>query len=96
MRAKRLQFAGRDLQRLSDRERRTLIGKDVAMIFQDPTTSLNPCFTIGFQLCETLRLHLGLDREGRAPIARSSCSSRSGSRPRRAGSETFRISSPAA
>ena len=32
------------------------------MIFQEPTTSLNPCFTIGFQLVETLRLHLGLDR----------------------------------
>jgi dipeptide transport system ATP-binding protein len=63
VRARRLLFAGRDLQRLSDRERRALIGKDVAMIFQDPTTSLNPCFTIGFQLCETLRLHLGLDRK---------------------------------
>ena len=62
VRAKRLQFAGRDLQRLSAGERRSLVGKDVAMIFQDPTTSLNPCFTIGFQLCETLRLHLGLDR----------------------------------
>src|SRR6266496_5003923 len=61
VRAKRLQFAGRDLQRLSDRERRTLTGKDVAMIFQDPTTSLNPCFTVGFQLCETLRLHLGMN-----------------------------------
>ncbi len=44
-------------------ERRALVGKDVAMIFQDPTTSLNPCFTIGFQLGETLRLHLGLDRK---------------------------------
>jgi len=63
VRAKRLQFAGRALQRLSERERRTLIGKDVAMIFQDPTTSLNPCFTVGFQLCETLRLHLGMDRK---------------------------------
>ncbi|HVO87215.1 MAG TPA: ABC transporter ATP-binding protein [Casimicrobiaceae bacterium] len=61
--ARRLSFAGRDLQRLSERERRTLIGKDVAMIFQEPTTSLNPCFTIGFQLTETLRLHLKLDRD---------------------------------
>ncbi len=62
VRARKLEFAGRDLQRLSDHERRMLVGKDVAMIFQDPTTSLNPCFTIGFQLTETLRLHLGLDR----------------------------------
>ncbi len=33
------------------------------MIFQEPTTSLNPCFTIGFQLTETLRLHEGMDRK---------------------------------
>jgi len=63
VRAKRLQFAGRDLLTVGDAERRQLVGKDVAMIFQEPTTSLNPCFTIGFQLSETLRLHLGLDRK---------------------------------
>jgi dipeptide transport system ATP-binding protein len=63
VRAKRIRFAGRDLPGLPDHERRKVIGKDVAMIFQDPTTSLNPCFTIGFQLTETLRLHLGLDRK---------------------------------
>src|SRR3712207_6227308 len=60
--ADRLAFAGRNLLRLSERERRKLAGKDVAMIFQEPTTSLNPCFTIGFQLVETLRLHEGMDR----------------------------------
>jgi dipeptide transport system ATP-binding protein len=63
VRAKRLEFAGQNLLGLSDRGRRRLVGKDVAMIFQEPTTSLNPCFTIGFQLAETLRLHLGLDRK---------------------------------
>jgi len=63
VRAKRISFAGRDLPSLSDAERRKVIGKDLAMIFQDPTTSLNPCFTIGFQLTETLRLHLGLERK---------------------------------
>jgi dipeptide transport system ATP-binding protein len=50
---------------LSPGDRRRLTGKDLAMIFQEPTTSLNPCFTIGFQLQETLRLHEGLDRASR-------------------------------
>ncbi|MCB8819629.1 ABC transporter ATP-binding protein [Microvirga rosea] len=62
VRADKLSFNGRDLLTISDRERRKLTGKDVAMIFQEPTTSLNPCFTIGFQLTETLRLHEGMDR----------------------------------
>ena len=61
--ADRLSFAGRDLQKLSDRERRKISGKDVAMIFQEPMTSLNPSFTVGFQLMETLRVHERLDRE---------------------------------
>ena len=53
--ADKLSFNGRDLLTISDRrQRRKLTGKDVAMIFQEPTTSLNPCFTIGFQLTETL------------------------------------------
>ncbi len=69
VRARQMRFAGHDLLTLSPRERRTITGRDVAMIFQDPTTSLNPCFTIGFQLCETLRLHLGLD--GRAATKRA-------------------------
>ena len=60
--ADKLRFAGHDLLKLSDTERGKLTGKDVAMIFQDPTTSLNPCFTVGFQITESLRLHLGLDR----------------------------------
>ena len=63
MRAKRLEFAGHDLLRLSPEARRRLVGKDLAMIFQEPTTSLNPCFTVGFQLAETLRLHLGMTRK---------------------------------
>ena len=61
--ADRLRFEGKDLQRLSQRERRALTGKDVAMIFQEPTTSLNPSFTIGYQLAETLRIHEGMDRK---------------------------------
>ncbi|MET0543938.1 MAG: ABC transporter ATP-binding protein [Variovorax sp.] len=62
VRAQHLRFAGNDLLGLSDKARRNLVGKDVAMIFQEPTTSLNPCFTIGFQIVETLRLHLKLDK----------------------------------
>jgi dipeptide transport system ATP-binding protein len=61
VRADKLRFDGHDLLELSTSERAKLTGKDVAMIFQDPTTSLNPCFTVGFQLAETLRLHLGLN-----------------------------------
>jgi dipeptide transport system ATP-binding protein len=64
VRAQRLGFGGRDLLRMSGRERRRLAGKDIAMVFQEPTSSLNPCFTVGFQLGETLRLHEGLDRAG--------------------------------
>jgi dipeptide transport system ATP-binding protein len=66
VRARRMRFAGHDLLSMSERARRDITGKDVAMIFQDPTSSLNPCFTIGFQLTESLRLHLKLDgREAR-------------------------------
>ena len=61
--ADRLLFEGRDLKTLTDRERRALTGKDVAMIFQEPTTSLNPSFTIGYQLAETLQIHEGMDRK---------------------------------
>jgi dipeptide transport system ATP-binding protein len=58
-------FDGRDLLTLTSAERRTIIGKDVSMIFQEPTTSLNPCFTVGFQIEEVLRFHLGMDQRTR-------------------------------
>jgi dipeptide transport system ATP-binding protein len=61
--AKTLRFAGHDLLGLSSQERRRLVGKDMAMIFQEPTTSLNPCFTIGWQLVEQLRQHSPLDKK---------------------------------
>src|SRR5215470_1153523 len=60
--AKRLEFAGRELLALGGVERRKLVGKDIAMIFQDPLASLNPCFTVAFQLMEALRVH-GTDEE---------------------------------
>lgn len=59
--ASKMRFDGHDLLGLSTRDRNRLTGKDVAMIFQEPTTSLNPCFSVGFQLAETLRIHLGMD-----------------------------------
>jgi dipeptide transport system ATP-binding protein len=46
-------------------ERRKIIGKDIAMIFQEPMTSLNPCFTVGFQIEEAIRTHLGLGKAER-------------------------------
>src|SRR5690348_876605 len=46
--ADKLVFEGRDMQGISDAERRKMIGKDIAMIFQEPVASLNPCFTVGF------------------------------------------------
>ncbi|PSC04933.1 dipeptide ABC transporter ATP-binding protein DppD [Alsobacter soli] len=60
-----MRFDGRDLLTISDRDRRKIIGRDIAMIFQEPMTSLNPCFTVGFQLGETLKTHLKLDRAAR-------------------------------
>src|SRR6266576_705492 len=65
VRAKRMSFDGRDLLGLSDAGRRALVGKDIAMIFQDPLASLNPCFTVAFQLTETMRIH-GTDAERRS------------------------------
>jgi dipeptide transport system ATP-binding protein len=62
VKAQSMRFDGHDLQKLSERERRRITGKDLAMIFQDPTTSLNPCFSVGFQLAETLQLNLGMTR----------------------------------
>ncbi len=63
--ADKMSFAGRDLLKLSPAERRRIVGKDMSMIFQEPMASLNPCFTVGFQIEEVLRFHMGLDRVAR-------------------------------
>ncbi|MDJ0781248.1 MAG: ABC transporter ATP-binding protein [Desulfosarcinaceae bacterium] len=60
-----LRFDGRDLLSISIKSRRRVIGKEIAMIFQEPMTSLNPCFTVGFQLTEALKTHLSMDRRAR-------------------------------
>ncbi|HHZ09991.1 MAG TPA: ABC transporter ATP-binding protein [Rhizobiales bacterium] len=63
--ADRLAFDGRDLLSLDVAERRRIVGKDMAMIFQEPMASLNPCFTVGFQIEEVLRVHMKMDRKQR-------------------------------
>jgi len=65
VRADKLNFAGKDLLGMAARDKRKIIGKDIAMIFQEPMSSLNPCFTVGYQLGESLRQHLGLGRKAR-------------------------------
>jgi dipeptide transport system ATP-binding protein len=52
-----MRFAGQDLLGISARQRRNLIGRDIAMVFQEPTTSLNPCYPVGWQIAESLRTH---------------------------------------
>ncbi len=55
-----IQYGGRNLVELDAAELRKLRGADVSMIFQEPMTSLNPVFTVGYQLGEVLQLHMGL------------------------------------
>ncbi len=57
--ADKLKFNGKDVLRMNDQTRQEMRGSDIAMIFQDPMTSLNPCFTVEFQLMETIRVHRG-------------------------------------
>ena len=58
-------FDGHDLLTMSTKHRREIVGRDVAMIFQEPIASLNPCFTVGFQLEEVLRFHMKMDAKTR-------------------------------
>jgi len=58
-----LYFYGRDLLDLSDNEMRDLRGEQIAMVFQDPMTSLNPVYTVGDQIMEALKIHLGMDNK---------------------------------
>jgi oligopeptide/dipeptide ABC transporter ATP-binding protein len=62
-------FDGRDLLRLSPGKLRSIRGREIAMIFQDPTSCLNPVYTIGGQIAETLRVKLGMS--GRAARSRA-------------------------
>ncbi len=98
--ARRMTFAGRELLSLSAAERRALTGKDIAMIFQDPLASLNPCFTVAFQLTETLRMHGTAEERGEcqaAPRAGAGTAAAGGDPGSRGAARArFRTSSPAA
>ena len=63
--AESLQFESTDLLTLESKAKRQLIGADVAMIFQDPMTSLNPAYTVGFQIMEALKTHEGGTKKAR-------------------------------
>jgi dipeptide transport system ATP-binding protein len=64
-----MRFGHHDMLTIGDAERRALIGREITMIFQEPMASLNPCYTVGFQIEEVLRLHLGMT--GRAARSRA-------------------------
>jgi len=61
--AGRVEFRGRDLLSLSEREMQRLRGNELAMVFQEPMTSLNPVLTVGYQITETLRAHQSISRK---------------------------------
>lgn len=58
-----ISFKGRDLLKLGEEEMRKIRGDDIAMIFQDPMTSLNPVYTVGEQIAEAIRLHRGVSQK---------------------------------
>jgi len=58
-----IEFDGRDIRAATDEELRNIRGGDIGFIFQDPMTSLNPVFSVGFQLIEPLRLHMGMTKK---------------------------------
>jgi len=68
----RVIFQGEDLLSLPPGRMRRIRGRDIAMIFQEPMSSLNPAFTVGWQIAEVIRLHQGLD-QGKAKRNASRC-----------------------
>ena len=64
-----VRFEGKDLASLSEPQMRSIRGNQIAMVFQEPMTSLNPAYTVGDQISEAVRLHQGLDRK--AALARA-------------------------
>ena len=77
-----VRLGDRDLLTVGDTEMRKIRGGEVGFVFQDPMTSLNPVFTVGYQIMEPLRRHLGLGRKAGAQAVRSNCLTSSASRRR--------------
>jgi ABC-type dipeptide/oligopeptide/nickel transport system ATPase component len=90
-----IRFKGENLLEKSEAEMRKIRGRDIAMIFQDPMTSLNPVLTIGEQIAEATRLHLGLNPKKKRSTRPSICCAWSASRRPRSGIATIRTSSRA-
>ena len=61
--ADHIRFYGKDLMKYNESEMRSVRGSQIAMVFQDPMTSMNPVLTVGYQLNEPMRLHLGMSKE---------------------------------
>ncbi|MFC0179235.1 dipeptide ABC transporter ATP-binding protein [Thorsellia kenyensis] len=59
VKAERMEFDGMDLLALSEKEKQKIVGAQISMIFQDAMTSLNPAYTVGFQIMEALKVHQG-------------------------------------
>ena len=89
-------FQGRDLLKLSEDEMRQVRGNKIAMIFQDPMTSLNPVLTIGQQISEALELHLGMDKQQARERAHRAAGDGRHPRGAQTASTTIRTSSRAA
>ncbi len=90
-----IRFQGRELLGLKEKQLTGVRGTGIAMIFQDPMTSLNPVYTIGWQIIEAIRAHQDLSKEAAQAQRRSSCWPRSASPTRASASTTTRTSSPA-
>lgn len=65
VKADEMSFDGQNLLTMDNKGRRKIVGNDLAMIFQEPMSSLNPCFPVGWQIKESLRVHLDLNRKQR-------------------------------
>ena len=91
-----VKFDGQELLTASDEEMRRIRGNEIAMIFQDPLSSLHPFYKVGWQLVEAVRAHRDVSKAQARERARSSCSGWSGFPARTSASTPTRMSSRAA